>query len=119
MGIVNNREKQSRKQAAANNEFRNVTILKQQHQRRWIHNMGSQNFKPSSEAFPSMDQQFTGQGSQQQNQDPSASQMTTNANPFSMSSSSAKSFVPEGMVGFTDDYPNIGEAFGAAPKKKK
>jgi len=34
--IVNNREKQSRKQAAANNEFRNVTILKQQHQRRWI-----------------------------------------------------------------------------------
>jgi hypothetical protein len=80
--------------------------------------MGSANFKPSSEAFPSMDQQFTGPGAQQQNQDPSAT-MTANANPFSMSSATAKAFVPEGMVGFTDDYPNIGEAFGAAPKKKK
>lgn len=81
--------------------------------------MGSQNFKPSTDAFPSMDQQFTGQGSQQQNQDPSANTMTANANPFSMKATTAKSFVPEGMVGFTDDYPNIGEAFGAAPKKKK
>lgn len=82
-------------------------------------------FTPNRDAFPSMDQQFAGQAPQQQNQDQSASTtnstqpaMSAGANPFSMAASTSKAFIPEGMVGYTDDYPGLGDNFGQPMGKK-
>ena len=39
-----------------------------------------------------------------------------------MKATTAKAFVPEGMVGYTDDYPGLGDTFGQVmgkPKGKK
>jgi hypothetical protein len=35
-----------------------------------------------------------------------------------MTASTSKAFIPEGMVGYTDDYPNLGDNFGQPMGKK-
>ena len=39
--------------------------------------------------------------------------MSSNSNPFTMGAVTSKAFVPEGMVGYTEDYPNLGDTFGS------
>lgn len=75
---------------------------------------------PSKDEFPSLGQQsFAGQAPQQQIQDQSSQPgMSAGANPFSMSASTSKAFIPEGMVGYTDDFPGLGDNFSQPMGKK-
>jgi len=81
--------------------------------------MGGGNFTSSQDQFPSFGQQNAGQApNQQQNQEQNPP-MNLASNPFSVAATTAKAFVPEGMVGYTEDYPDLGDTFGAVSTKGK